>query len=102
VHRRLPIPTVAAQLAELAVLLRAGNHTDPEHETVLCLVECASHAAEALSVAGNDNTVRHFEDALAAARAAVTCASFALFDRVRPVPSPARPGALYIPREITT
>lgn len=81
---RLPIPTVAAQLAELAVRLRAGNHTDPEHETVLCLVECASHAAEALSVAGNDNTVRHFEDALAAARAAVTCASFALFDRVRP------------------
>jgi hypothetical protein len=78
----VPIPTVAAQLAELAVLLRAGKYTDPEHETVLALVECASHAAEALSVSG-DNTARHFEDALAAARAAVTCASFALFERVR-------------------
>ncbi|MEU3457535.1 hypothetical protein ABZ671_28615 [Micromonospora sp. NPDC006766] len=77
------IGLVAAQLAGLAAGLRAADRADPRHEALLCLVESACRAAGALETAADDRTVDLLEEALAAARAAVTAASFALVDQGR-------------------
>ncbi|MBB6175123.1 hypothetical protein HNR23_005183 [Nocardiopsis mwathae] len=73
---------VAARLREYA------DRSDPGVETVLCLVECAAHAARATS-RGQSACEADLLEALAAARAAVGCAKFAVAE-ARPT---ARPSA---------
>ncbi|WP_410638356.1 hypothetical protein [Amycolatopsis sp. lyj-346] len=75
------IGAVAAQLTDLATALRKGDRADARHETLLCLVESASRAALAFTSAGRAGLL---DEALSAARAAVTAASFALVEQGPP------------------
>jgi len=82
-HTDSDIGAVATQLADLTTTLRRGNRTDARHETLLCLVESASQAAQAMTSAGR-RQAGLLDEALAAARAAVTAASFALVEQDAP------------------
>ena len=55
-----------------------GDRSDPAGETLLCLIECALEAARAVNEADSADALLHRQEALAAARAAVTCASYAV------------------------
>lgn len=70
--------TEARALLEAAArrLGEGGDRSDPAGETLLCLIECALEAARAVTEPGD--TRAHRQEALAAARAAVTCASYAV------------------------
>lgn len=68
--------------AKLKDLLEKSNRADPLDEAVLCVVEAAViavHAAEQARLGGNPDEVRSWvHEVLAAARAAVTAANFAV------------------------
>ncbi|WP_086843062.1 hypothetical protein [Amycolatopsis kentuckyensis] len=82
-HTDPEIGAVAAQLTDLAAALRKGDRADPRNETLLCLVESASRAALAFTSSGR-RQAGILGEALSAARAAVTAASFALVEQGAP------------------
>jgi hypothetical protein len=78
-----PVGEVRALLEAAAE--RLGDHSDrsdPVGETLLCLVECALEAARAADEANLGDSLQHRQEALAAARAAVTCASYAVVNQI--------------------
>lgn len=82
-HTDPDLGAVAAQLTDLATALREGDRADARHETLLCLVESASRAALAFTAAGK-RRAGLLGEALSAARAAVTAASFAFVEQDTP------------------
>lgn len=85
-----PADLAAGQARQLVPVLEAAARrladgsgpADPRRETLLCLVECAAHVATSVARADREpEQVRAaLEEALAAARAAVTCAWYALVE----------------------
>ncbi|HEX6355322.1 hypothetical protein [Actinophytocola sp.] len=79
--RGRPLPLTSAELASLRA---TSDRSDPLDEAVLCVVEAAVLAVDAArrarSSAGSVDVHSHLRAVLAAARAAVTAANFAVIE----------------------